>query len=166
MLGQIGLEALEAGGVQRVRQTDLLAKHRLHARDPLRLRLAAQVDDDARGLVGRRRPVHLRTGSDGVAFELEQVVIEVLDDVVLDPLAPFAGGLELRKIHQRGGTLALRRAGRAVDRQLQRGISERRVRARLERDDGGLHGGAHPLSLLLADMEGASAMPASTSAAW
>jgi hypothetical protein len=98
VLGQIGLDALDAGGVQRVRQADLLAEHRLHARDPLRASPAAQVDDDARGLVGRRRPVHLGTGGDGVAFELEQVVVEVLDDVVLDPLAAFAGGLELRKM--------------------------------------------------------------------
>jgi hypothetical protein len=71
----------------------------------LALGLPAQLDDDARGLLGRRRPVHLGAGGDGVALELEQVVVEVGDDVVLDPLAAIARGLELREGRHRGARL-------------------------------------------------------------
>ena len=60
VLGQIGLDPLDPGLGQGVRQADLLAQHRLHARDALGPRRAADLDDDPAGLVGGRGPVHLR----------------------------------------------------------------------------------------------------------
>ena len=133
VLGEVGLDALDAGLGQRVRQADLLAQHRLdtgHApgarpRGRARRRCAT-------GLARRRGPVHPGARGDGVALELDQVVVEVGDHVVLDRLAALARRLELREVRQRRGALALGGAGGAVDRDLERAVGQRRVGARLE----------------------------------
>jgi hypothetical protein len=49
MLGEVGFDALDAGLLQRMWQTDLLAQHRFGARHPLGTCGMADVDDDAAG---------------------------------------------------------------------------------------------------------------------
>ena len=70
MLGEIGLDPLDAGLGQGVRQADLLAQHRLGAGHAARLGRAADPDHDPAGLVGGGGPVHLGAGGDRVALEL------------------------------------------------------------------------------------------------
>ena len=69
---------------------------------------------------------------DGVAFELDKVMVEMGDHVILDPLAPVARRRELGKCGHRDVALALGRAGGPVDGDLQGPVGKRRVGIRLE----------------------------------
>ena len=155
MLGEIGLDALDPRCLQRMGEADLLAEHRLGARHALCAGVAADADDDGAGLLGRSRPMHLSARGFRVALELGEVEAEIGDHVILDVAAEIAGGLELRPGRDGGGALRARRAGRAVDGELERRVGERLV------DPCG-EGGGHGSS----PIAGPSPMPARTSAAW
>ena len=121
VLGEVGLDPLDAGVGQRVRQADLLAEHRLRAGRTAWRRPSRQIRTTMRaGLVVGARPVDLGAGGDGVALERLEIVVEVGDHVVLDRLAARARRLELGEGGHGGGALALGGAGGAVDRHLER----------------------------------------------
>ena len=133
VLGQIGLDPLDPGLGQRMRQSDLLAQHRLDAGGAAGTRRPADLDDDPAGLVRGGGPMHLGAGGDRVALELLEIMVEMGDHVVLDPPAraparPSNSG----NVGHGLGALALGRAGGPVDRDLQRAVGERRVGVRLE----------------------------------
>ena len=126
MLGQVGLDALDAGRGQGVRRADLLAEHRLAARHPARARLPADREDNGAGLVSRCRPMDLGSHGGRVALEELEIVVEVGDHVVLDPPCRAA-----RAVSNSGNAaapplraLALGGAGGPVDGDLEGGVRE------------------------------------------
>ena len=132
VLGQIGLDPLDAGLGECHGQTDLLAQHRLHARRTACTRRPADLDDDAAGLVRGHGPVDPAAGGDRVALERLQIVVEVGDHMVLDPPPALPCGIELGEFGHGLGALALGRARGPLDRDLERAVGECCLRVRLE----------------------------------
>mgnify|MGYP003668516988 CR=1 FL=1 len=90
VLAQIGLDHLHAVGDQRLVQADLLGDHGLALGHRLRVVTLADFEHDAPRLGRVARPVHVTAGGRDRRLVLLEVVVEVFQDVVLQPLGPLA----------------------------------------------------------------------------
>lgn len=96
----------------------------------------------------------LRARRGGIAFKFNQIVVEIGNHMVLDRRRPRPRRLKFGEGRDRHGALGFRRAGGAVDGDLQVLVGKRVMRALLETR---VHHASSP-------MAGPVAMPASTSA--
>ncbi|KGC40077.1 hypothetical protein DP42_5166 [Burkholderia pseudomallei] len=160
VFAEIGLDDFHARALERGGQADLLADHRLAARDGLRVRVAADLQHDLARLRRVVRPVDdAARARDGrfIAFEIR---VEIREHVVLHRLRALAQHLELGQERHDAPPLLDPALAEHAERFLKLRVVQRGARARLERRWRIQGCRAHSPSPQI----GSTFMPASTSA--
>ena len=99
-LGEVGLVGVDALGLERLVEADLLGGHRLDLDDLASRRVASHraSGDDAVGLVRVGGPVHGAAGRGDRLLQLHQVAVEMAQGVVLDRLPGLPQLLPSRRV--------------------------------------------------------------------
>ena len=99
---------------QEIIQVTFLGHHGFAFDDVFRVVSLANVQDDLVGLQGGFGPVHLNAVGDQIAFQLDQVLPQVVQGPIADRAGQVPGALELKRIGELcGATLAQAVHGRA-----------------------------------------------------
>ena len=124
-LAKVGLRYLQAGRFQRRIEMHFLRGHRLRFDDALAFRFLGDLQNDAPGVLRRRRPVDMAAESCDRRFQLFEILVEMSERMFLDALGVIAEGAAVGQSGVAAAVAGQQRVGQPYERGLQRRIGQR-----------------------------------------